>query len=88
MSEPPFGGSSSGRKSRSPRPVGETARRRVRRKELSEEEVKRMGEIQREVLRLCIALLDQPLQDNEYKNVIISGLAVLGIRADQGWLLT
>ena len=52
--------------------------------EESEEEVKRMGEIQREVLRLCIALLNQPLQDNEYKNVVISGLAVLGMQKDEG----
>jgi hypothetical protein len=31
-------------------------------------------------------LLNQPLQDDEYKSVVISGLAVLGIREDGGWL--
>jgi hypothetical protein len=35
---------------------------------------------------LCIALLNQLLQDNKYKNVVISRLAVLGIQADKGWL--
>lgn len=50
--------------------------------EESEEEVKRIGQIPQEVLRLCITLLNQPLQDNKYKNIIISRLAVLGIRAD------
>jgi hypothetical protein len=47
---------------------------------LSDEEIRRMREIQREILRFCIALLDYPLQDNEYKSVIISGLAVLMIK--------
>ena len=37
-------------------------------------------------MRFCIDLVDHPLQDNEYKNAIISGLAVLGIRDDEGWL--
>ena len=45
-----------------------------------------MERIQREVLRLCIELLNHPLQDNEYQNVIISGLAIMGIRDDDGWL--
>ena len=45
-----------------------------------------MGRIQREILRLCIALLNHPLQDNEYQNVIISGLAMMGIWDDDGWL--
>ncbi|KAG9241064.1 hypothetical protein BJ878DRAFT_428921, partial [Calycina marina] len=45
-----------------------------------------MKEIQREVTRVCISLLDHPLQDNEYKSAIISGLAVLGMRKDEGWL--
>lgn len=35
---------------------------------------------------MCIGLLGHPLQDNEYKSAIISGLAVLGIRDDDGWL--
>jgi hypothetical protein len=45
-----------------------------------------MGRIQRQILRLWIALLNQPLQDDEYKSVLISGLAVLGMREDDGWL--
>jgi hypothetical protein len=54
--------------------------------EESNEEIEFMGRIQREILRLCIDLLGHPLQDNEYKSAIISGLAVLGIRDDDGWL--
>ena len=49
------------------------------------EEDKWMREIEREVLRFCIALLDYQLQDNEYDNAIISGLAVLGIKDDKAW---
>lgn len=45
-----------------------------------------MGRIQRQILRSWIALLNQPLQDNEYKSALISGLAVLGMREDDGWL--
>jgi len=45
-----------------------------------------MGQIRREVLRFCITLLDHLLQDNEYESAIISGLAVLGIKEDKGWL--
>ena len=52
----------------------------------SDEEIEWMGRIQRQILRLWIALLNQPLQDNEYKSVLISGLAVLGMREDEGWL--
>ena len=32
-----------------------------------------------------IALLDHPLQDNEYESAIISGLAVLMIKGEKGW---
>jgi len=35
---------------------------------------------------LCIKLLNHSLQDNEYQNVMISGLAIIGIRDDDGWL--
>jgi len=52
----------------------------------SDEEIEWMGRIQRQILRLWIALLNQPLQDNEYKSVLISGLAVLGMQEDEGWL--
>jgi hypothetical protein len=31
-------------------------------------------------------LLNQLLQDNEYKSVLISGLAMLGMREDDRWL--
>ncbi len=30
--------------------------------------------------------MNQPLQDDEYKSVLISGLAILGMREDDGWL--
>jgi hypothetical protein len=45
-----------------------------------------MRQIQQKILQLCIAMLDQPLQDNKYKSVIISGMAVLGMREDDSWL--
>jgi hypothetical protein len=54
--------------------------------EESDKEIEFIGRIQQEILRLCIELLNHPLQDNEYKSAIISGLAVLGIRDDDGWL--
>ena len=54
--------------------------------EESDEEIEFMDQIQREVLRLYIELLNHPLKDNEYKSAIISGLAVLGIWDDDGWL--
>jgi hypothetical protein len=37
-------------------------------------EIEFMGRIQRELLWLCMALLNHPLQDNDYQNVVISGL--------------
>jgi hypothetical protein len=52
----------------------------------SDEEIERMKKVQRNVLRFCVDLLDHPLQDNEYKSAMISGLAVLGMRDDEGWL--
>jgi superfamily II DNA helicase RecQ len=54
--------------------------------EESDEEIERMKKVQRRVLRFCVDLLDHPLQDNEYESAIISGLAVLGIRDEKGWL--
>ncbi len=50
-----------------------------------DEEVKWMSPIQREVLRFCIMILDHLLQDHEYASAIISGLAVLMIKVNQGW---
>jgi hypothetical protein len=61
-------------------------KRKAKEEEEFDEEIAWMRQIQRKVLRLCIAMLNQPLQDNEYKSVIISGLAVLGMRDDDGWL--
>ena len=54
--------------------------------EESEEEIAQMKIIQHKVLTFCMALLNHPLGDSEYKNVIISGMAVLGMREDTGWL--
>jgi hypothetical protein len=38
-------------------------------------------------LQLVIALLDHRLTAGEYRSAIISGLAVLGIRKDGGWMM-
>jgi hypothetical protein len=54
--------------------------------EESDEEIELMENIQKEILRLWITILNHPLQDNEYKSVLISALAVLGIREDYGWV--
>ncbi|KFX85899.1 hypothetical protein O988_09860 [Pseudogymnoascus sp. VKM F-3808] len=51
-----------------------------------DKEIAFMRQIQREVLQFCINLLNHLLQDNKYKSVIISGLAVLGIYDDDRWL--
>jgi hypothetical protein len=53
--------------------------------EETSEEIEMMGKIQQEILRLWISLLNHPLQDNEYKSALISAMAVLGIREDDGW---
>lgn len=45
-----------------------------------------MRDIGGQVRRLWIAMLNHPLGDDEYASVLISGLAVLGIREDDGWL--
>jgi hypothetical protein len=42
------------------------------------------ADVQQALLQFWIALLDHDLVDNEYRSPIISGLAVLGIREDQG----
>jgi hypothetical protein len=54
--------------------------------EESDEEIEWMGRIQRQILQLWIALLNQLLQDDEYKSVLINGLVVLRIREDNRWL--
>lgn len=38
-------------------------------------------------LQVCITLLDHPLLRSEYESVVLSGLAVMGMRADDGWLV-
>jgi superfamily II DNA helicase RecQ len=38
------------------------------------------------VLQLMLSLLDHVLSDNEYTSALISGMAVLGISAESGWL--
>jgi hypothetical protein len=43
-------------------------------------------QVDRGCLRLCIGLLDHQLGDNEYDSVLISGLAVIGMRDRGGWL--
>ncbi|KAH8799326.1 hypothetical protein F5884DRAFT_869058 [Xylogone sp. PMI_703] len=52
----------------------------------SNEEIEFMKTIQRDILRLWITLLNHPLQDNGYKSVLISAMAIVGIREDGGWL--
>jgi hypothetical protein len=66
---------------------GTTKKRKAQEEEEeSDEEIEWMRQIKRKILRLCISMLNQPLQDNEYKSVVISGIAVLGMREDEGWL--
>ena len=43
-------------------------------------EIEQIQQIQQKVLQLYIAILNHLLQDNKYKNMIISRLAVLGIQ--------
>lgn len=53
----------------------------------TEEEIKGwQRSVNRIGLELCIALLDHPLTRSEYESVVISGLAVMGMREDDGWL--
>lgn len=47
-----------------------------------------MKQIQQMVLQLCITMLDQALQDNKYKSVVISSIVVLGMQDSKGWLNT
>ncbi len=42
--------------------------------------------LQGHVLRFMLSLLDQVLGDNEYTSALISGMAVLGISGESGWL--
>jgi hypothetical protein len=55
---------------------GTTKKRKAQEEEEeSDEEIEWMRQIKRKILRLCISMLNQPLQDNEYKSVVISGMA-------------
>ncbi|KAJ6194071.1 hypothetical protein J3E72DRAFT_199128, partial [Bipolaris maydis] len=42
--------------------------------------------LQEQVLALMVALLDHKLASSEYESGLISGMAVLGVSADRGWL--
>ena len=42
--------------------------------------------LQGHVLRFMLSLLDQVLGDNEYTSALISGMAVLGLSGESGWL--
>lgn len=42
-------------------------------------------EVGYELLGFCLALLDHMLKDNQYKSVVISGLAVLGLQEGGRW---
>ncbi|KAI1676246.1 Superfamily II DNA helicase [Pyrenophora tritici-repentis] len=42
--------------------------------------------LQDQVLALMLALLDHKLASSEYESGLISGMAVLGVSADRGWL--
>jgi hypothetical protein len=43
-------------------------------------------ELQSRVLAFMLALLDHVSSDDEYASALISGIAVLGISTDSGWL--
>jgi Orsellinic acid/F9775 biosynthesis cluster protein D len=45
-----------------------------------------LDKVDRLCLQLVMTLLDHQFGDDEYASVVISGLAVLGIREDGGWL--
>jgi hypothetical protein len=54
--------------------------------EMSSAATKQMTELDWQYLILYIRLLDYRLHRDVYKNVIISGLSILGIREGGGWL--
>jgi hypothetical protein len=55
----------------------------------SEEMIKQVKESQQSCRDMCaqfiIAMLDHPLGDHQYDSVLISALAVMGVREDGGW---
>lgn len=54
--------------------------------EEEEEEGSETKQLEREVLKLFISLLDHKCGDNEFRNALISGLAVMGCKPGGGWL--
>jgi len=50
------------------------------------EEDEKQTRVDRLCLEVCIELLNHQLTHSEYDSVVISGLAVMGMRADDGWL--
>src|SRR5436190_16439661 len=42
--------------------------------------------IDRLCLDVALSPLDHPLRESHYENVVISGLAVMGLRPDGGWV--
>ena len=57
-----------------------------RSEQTSDESQAETQELDNCVLEFCIELLDHQLVGNEYESAIISGLAVLGVREDMGWI--
>lgn len=53
---------------------------------MEESAEKQMQELDDECLEFCIQLLDHRLIGDAYKNAIISGLSILGIKDGGGWL--
>jgi superfamily II DNA helicase RecQ/uncharacterized C2H2 Zn-finger protein len=50
------------------------------------EEEEKQKRVDRLCLELCIEFLNHNLTHSEYESVVISALAVMGMRADDGWL--
>ncbi|KAJ1670459.1 hypothetical protein EV182_008199, partial [Spiromyces aspiralis] len=64
------------------RPASTSAHLRARQIANEEDDT---SELEGHVLDFFIALLDHDISDNEFQNVLYSGLAILGIRAEYGW---
>jgi RecQ family ATP-dependent DNA helicase len=62
------------------------AHRRGEGSRASPEEEEKQKRVDRLCLDLCIELLDHNLTHSEYESVVISALAVMGMREDGGWL--
>ena len=55
-------------------------------RQASPEEERAQKGVDRLCLALCIELLDHNLTHSKYESVVISGLAMMGMREDEGWL--